>query len=102
MGESLQMILRKKNSIFEKVLQNKGIRYKKIRPYSPWQNGKVERSHREDTEKFYNKRVFKSYEDMMRQHKRYMSRWNNIAKQVLGFKTPNQILACYFSTTVVA
>lgn len=91
-----------KYSIFEKVLQSKGIRYKKTRPYSPWQNGKVERSHREDTEKFYNNRVFKSYEEMMRQHKRYMSRWNNIAKQVLGFKTSNQIVVCYLSTTVVA
>lgn len=44
----------------------------------------------EDTEKFYNKRVFKRYEEMIKQHKRYMSRWNNIAKQVLGFKSPNE------------
>lgn len=25
-----------------------GIGLRRIRPYSPWQNGKVERSHRED------------------------------------------------------
>lgn len=83
-------------SAFEKVLMRKSIAYKKIRPYSPWQNGKVERSHREDTERFYNKHIFKSYDDMIRKHKRYMNRYNNIAKKVLGFKTPNQVVSDYY------
>ncbi len=37
-----------KKTIFEQKLEEKGIKHIKIRPYSPWQNGKVERSHRED------------------------------------------------------
>jgi len=30
---------------------------KKTRPYSPWQNGKVERSHREDGKILYNRSI---------------------------------------------
>lgn len=36
-------------SAFEIALMRQGIVYERIRPYSPWQNGKVERSHREDS-----------------------------------------------------
>ena len=35
-----------KESAFEKAAYNLGITIKRTRPYSPWQNGKVERSHR--------------------------------------------------------
>lgn len=31
-----------------------GINHKLIRPRTPWHNGKVERSHRNDQERFYN------------------------------------------------
>ena len=37
-----------KESGFEKTLKKLGTDYKKTAPYSPWQNGHVERSHRED------------------------------------------------------
>lgn len=83
-------------STFEKVLRYKRIDYKKTRPYSPWQNGKVERSHREDGENFYSKHVFKSYEEMIKKHARYMKRYNNIARKVLEFKTPNEVVQEYF------
>ena len=43
-----------KKSAFEKVLEYLGIEYIRTRPYSPWQNGKVERSHREDGKILYN------------------------------------------------
>ena len=32
-----------KKTIFEQKLEEKGIKHIKTRPYSPWQNGKVER-----------------------------------------------------------
>jgi len=35
-----------------------------IDPGKPAQNGKVERSHREDQEKFYEKNIFKNLEDL--------------------------------------
>ncbi|ETJ35670.1 Integrase core protein, partial [human gut metagenome] len=35
------------------VLKRLEIEHKTTRPFSPWQNGKVERSHRIDSERFY-------------------------------------------------
>ena len=37
-----------KKSLFEKVMKKIGIEYIRTRPYSPWQNGVVERSHKID------------------------------------------------------
>lgn len=53
-----------KTSLFQKVLKKLGIKYITTRPYSPWQNGHVERSHRTDNELFYDKKRFKSEEEM--------------------------------------
>lgn len=86
-----------KETLFEMTLKKLNIKYKKTRPYSPWQNGKVERSHREDQRRFYDKREFKSVEDMIKQHRRYMNRENNIARKVLGFLNPNQVVEQYFN-----
>lgn len=65
-----------------------GISHKKIRPRTPRHNGKVERSHRNDQERFYNHISFYSYNDLLSQMKRYLNRSNNIPMQVLGWKTP--------------
>ena len=64
------------------------IRHQKIRPRTPRHNGKVERSHRNDQERFYNHMAFYSYEDLKTQMKRYLTRSNNIPMQVLGWKSP--------------
>ena len=80
-----------KKTIFEQKLEEKGIKHIKTSPYSPWQNGKVERSHREDGRRFYN-RVFKSLDSLVQAHTRYISRGNNVARCVLNFKSPNQIV----------
>ena len=65
-----------------------GIIHKLIRPRTPWHNGKVERSHRNDQERFYNFLGFYSYEDLKNQMKRYLHRSNHIPMQVLGWKSP--------------
>ena len=67
-----------------------GIKHKLIRPRTPWHNGKVERSHRNDQERFYNYLSFYSYEDLQVQMKRYLKRSNNIPMAVLDWKSPNQ------------
>lgn len=64
------------------------ITHKLIRPRTPRHNGKVERSHRNDQERFYNHMRFYSYNDLLQQTKRYLKRSNNIPMQVLGWKTP--------------
>lgn len=65
-----------------------GIEHKRIRPRTPRHNGKVERSHRNDQERFYNHMSFYSYDDLLKQMKRYLNRSNNIPMQVLGWKSP--------------
>lgn len=66
------------------------IKHKLIRPRTPWHNGKVERSHRNDQERFYNYLRFYSFEDLQRQMKRYLRRANRIPMAVLGWKSPLQ------------
>jgi len=65
--------------------------HKLIRPRTPWHNGKIERSHRNDQERFYNHLKFYSYEDLKLQLKRYLYRSNNIPMAVLGWMSPNQM-----------
>jgi len=67
-----------------------GITHKTIRPRTPWHNGKVERSHRNDQERFYNYLKFYSFNDLQEQMKRYLYRSNNIPMAILGWKSPNQ------------
>lgn len=66
------------------------INHKLIRPRTPWHNGKIERSHRNDQERFYNFLRFYSYDDLMAQMKRYMKRSNSIPMAVLGWESPIQ------------
>ena len=81
-----------KKSRFQETLEKLKIKHRRTRPYSPWQNGIVERSHRIDNERFYNKRRFNSYEEMEKAFKRYANRYNKIAKKILNFKTPKEIV----------
>ena len=64
------------------------IQHKLIRPRTPWHNGKVERSHRNDQERFYNFLSFYSFEDLKVQMYRYMRRSNKIPMAVLGWISP--------------
>lgn len=74
--------------IFDVFCNQLGIEHKLIRPRTPRHNGKVERSHRNDQERFYNFLKFYSYEDLLKQMKRYLRRSNKIPMQVLGWKSP--------------
>lgn len=67
------------------------IHHKRIRPNTPWHNGKVERSHRSDQERFYNHLSFYSYDDLLIQMKRYLYRSNRIPMSVLGWQSPIQM-----------
>mgnify|MGYP000869022132 FL=1 len=87
----------KAQSLFQIVLERLGIRHKRTRPYSPWQNGVVERSHRVDNEIFYARRRFSSEEEMYKSFKRYAARTNNICRGILKFKSPNEVLKEYQS-----
>lgn len=53
-----------KKTLFEDTLAKLGVKHKLIRPYTPRHNGKVERSHREDHNKFYSCHNFYSCADL--------------------------------------
>ena len=72
----------------DKLCNNLGICHYKIRPRTPRHNGKVERSHRSDNERFYNNHSFYSLKDLQKQGAVYLRRSNNIPMQVLKYKTP--------------
>lgn len=70
------------------LLNELNIQHKLIRPRTPRHNGKVERSHRNDQNRFYNYLKFYSYKDLQVQMKAYLKRSNNIPMQVLGWLSP--------------
>lgn len=86
-----------KDSAFEKAVKKLNMELKRTRPYSPWQNGKVERSHREDGKILYGREVFTSEKELKKKVARHEKKYNNTAKTVLDFKSPDQVVAEYFS-----
>jgi len=53
-----------------------GIRHRCIRPRSPHLNGKVERSHRIDTEEFYRLRRWRTFAELVKRHRRFNAFYN--------------------------
>jgi transposase InsO family protein len=87
---TLALICSDKQTEFEQYLEAAHIRHKRIRPATPRHNGKVERVHCMDDERFYTNRTFYSLEDANAQLQRYQ-RWdNNFPLLVLGRKSPLQ------------
>ena len=66
-----------------------------IDPGKPAQNGMVERSHREDQEKFYEQNKFKNFHDLQIKLKRWNMYYNDLEHCGLNGKTPNEFLANY-------
>lgn len=82
-----------KPTLFQTRLQEHGIRHKLIRPFH---NGKVERSHRKDNERFYDTHTFYSFDDFSKQLKRYNQLdYNHFPMRSLGWKSPSQTLKDY-------
>lgn len=87
-------------TMFQKTLEKYGIRHKLIKVFTPRHNGKVERSHRKDQERFYDKHSFYSLEDYNKQLRKYNREYNNFPMRPLNWLSPNQYLANYFSQCV--
>lgn len=67
-----------KEHLLDKFCRIYGIVHKLIKPRTPRHNGKVERSHRSDNERFYRWLKFYDYSDLLKQMKAYLQRSNNI------------------------
>ena len=63
--------------MFEQKLKELNIKHKLIKPYTPRHNGKVERSHKKDQQRFYYNKVFFSFEDLVNRAKYYIKEYNN-------------------------
>lgn len=64
-----------------------------IDPGKPAQNGRVERSHRTDQEKFYDQLQFKSFEELRYKMRLWNMYYNDTKHCALNGKTPNQALS---------
>jgi len=81
-----------KVSPFDKALARLGIRHKLIPPRTPWHNGKVERSHRNDQRYFYDWETFRNVEELNRKLEKHLIWSNNKVMRTLGGKSPTQLL----------
>lgn len=82
-----------KKTLFEEALKANGIDYHPIRPAMPRHNGKVERSHREDQKRLYDKTTFYSLQDADTQLKKYLKKSNDRPMRPLGYLSPNDIIS---------
>lgn len=80
-------------TLFEKTLEQLGIRHKLIRPYTPRHNGKVERSHRKDNEYFYASHKFFSFQDFQKQLAVRQRQYNAFPIRPLSWRSPLQALS---------
>ena len=63
-----------------------------IDPGKPAQNGTVERSHREDQEKFYEQNKFRNINELRQKIRTWNDYYNNLEHCGLNGKTPNEML----------
>lgn len=79
---------------FDLLCQRLNIIHYLIDPGKPAQNGKVERSHRSDQEKFYNQIDFKkiTFPELKYKLKLWNNYYNDLPHIALNGKTPNQIV----------
>ena len=94
---SLWVIKSKHKTLFEQALEDMDILYHRIRIATPRHNGKVERQHRTDQERFYEKLRMYNLADGRRQLAAYQAKSNDHIKTCLNFRSPNQILEDYLA-----
>lgn len=79
-------------SPMDKLLEQYGIAHVLIPPRTPWHNGKVERSHRNDQRYFYDWEKFHSVDELNEKLKVHLQWSNNKTMRTLGRKSPVQLL----------
>lgn len=77
---------------FDKELAKQGIEHVLIPPRTPWHNGKVERSHRNDQRYFYDWETFRTVDELNTKLREHLKWSNNKTMRTLGRKSPIQLL----------
>lgn len=78
---------------FDKVLRGMGIEHKLIPVRTPWHNGKVERSHRNDQRYFYDWETFRSVEEFNRKLAEHLIWSNKKPMRTMKNLSPVEMLA---------
>ena len=82
-------------TLFEEYLEENDIIYHRIQVATPRHNGKVERQHRLDEQRFYSKMRMYNLADGRKQLAKYNKFSNNIPKCCLKYRSPNEVLDDY-------
>lgn len=81
--------------MFEIYLKQCNINHDIIKSYTSRHNGKVERSHKNDNERFYKNLHFISLEDARKQARRYLNEYNKFPIAPLNWKSLSEYLHDY-------
>ena len=82
-----------KMSPMDEYLKKEQIEHVLIPPRTPWHNGKVERSHRNDQKYFYDWEKFGSVDELNEKLAKHLIWSNQKPMRTLGGKTPLELLA---------
>lgn len=77
---------------FDLALEAAEVAHKLIPPRTPWHNGKVERSHRNDQRYFYNWEKFSDVNELNEKLKKHLAWSNRKPMRTLGGKSPLELL----------
>ncbi len=77
------------SKVYNKFLEENGIKHRRTRPYNPKCNGKIERWFR-TLKKLLKKKWFNSPEEFIKEVNEFVDRYNNKPKRVLNWKTPGE------------
>lgn len=77
---------------FDEEMKRRGILHVLIPPRTPWHNGKVERSHRNDQRYFYDWEKFGSVDELNEKLRTHLIWSNHKTMRTLGRKSPIQLL----------
>lgn len=83
---------REERTLFELALADFGISYRRIRAGTPKHNGRVERQHGLDMQRFYKRQKFASLEEARHKVTVYNAWSNTRIKTCLNFRSPIQII----------
>ena len=92
---ALLVVKSKHKTLFQQALSDMEIIYHRIQVATPRHNGKVERQHRKDQQRFYRKMRMYGLEDGRRQLRAYQEKSKHYPMIALGFQSPMQVLEKY-------
>ena len=84
--------VKRKKCPFDEALETAGILHKLIPPRTPWHNGKVERSHRNDQRYFYDWEKFAVVKELNGKLKKHLAWSNQKPMRTLEGKSPLELL----------